>query len=77
MRSYHFPVKAIFIGCVGRPVTDRGFDGRTHIERVSKTVVVSKLTAHPKFTYDVLVNLQIKGGSWQDLHYEGIIVDKM
>ena len=73
--SRSFPVKAMFMEVVDRPVKDIFFDGRIHIKWVSKTVVVRSLTAHQNFSYDVLVNQRIKNGEWRNLHSEGLIVD--
>ena len=47
--SRRFPIKAMFMGVVGRPIPARQFDGRVHMERVSEMKVVQKLTAHKKF----------------------------
>jgi len=63
------------MGVVGRPIKDRGFDGRIHMERVSKTVKVKKMTAHQIFCDDVIINQQIKQRSWRDLDYEGCTVE--
>ena len=65
------------MGVVGRPVPSKNFDGRIHLERVSKSVKVKKLTCHQNFTDDVIVNIQIKEGHWRDLHSEGATVDEM
>ena len=77
VRSRHFPVKAMFMGVVGRPINEKNFDGKIHLERVSKTVEVTKLTAHQNFCDDVVVNCQIKQGGWRDLHVEGMSLDEM
>ena len=62
VRSRRFPVKAMFMGVVGRPVPSKNFDGLIHLEQVSKSVKVKKLTCHQNFTDNVIVNIQIKQG---------------
>ena len=75
--SRRFPVKAMFMGVVGRPIKTKNFDGRIHLERVSKTVVVSRLTSHQNFCEDVQINEQVKRGGWRDLHVEGMTLHGM
>ena len=70
--SRRFPVKAMFMGVVGRPIKTKNFDGRIHLEGVSKTVAVSRLTSHQNFCEDVQINEQVKRGGWRDLHVEGM-----
>ncbi len=65
------------MGVVGRPNKERKFDGRIHMERVSKTQEVKKMTSHQSFCDDVIINQQIKRGSWRDLHCEGCTVEEM
>jgi hypothetical protein len=77
VRSRRFPVNSMFMTVVGRPVKEKKFDGRTHLEQVSKQVEVKKLTSHQNFTDDVSINLQIKEGAWRDLYSDGVTVDEL
>ena len=77
VRSRRFPVKAMFMGVVGRPDECKKFDGRIHLERISKRVEVKKLTSHQSFCDDVMINMQIKQGDWRNLHSVGATVDEM
>ena len=63
------------MGVVGRPIKERNFDGRIHMERVSKIVEVKKMTSHQNICDDVIVNAQIKDGAWENLHYDGMTLD--
>ena len=65
--SRRFPVKAMFMGVVGNPIPERGFDGRIFLERISKDEVVTKKMSHQRFSDDRLVNHQIKTGDWRSL----------
>ena len=71
------PKLAMIMGVVCRPIESKNFDGRIHLERVSKTIEVRKLTGHQKFWDDVRVNQQIKEGSWKDLHVPGMSLDEI
>ena len=39
--SRRFPVKAMFMGVVGRPVPSKAFDGRIHLERLTVPDLIS------------------------------------
>ena len=67
----------MFMGWVGKPDKSKDVDKRIHLERVSKTVEVKKLTTHQIFCKDVIVNQQIKQGDWMHLHCECATVDHM
>ena len=67
MRSHRFPIKFIFMGVVVRPRSDKIFDGRILLERVSKTHIIRKNTAHQYFSDDVIINSEIKAGKWKYL----------
>ena len=62
VQSWRFPVKAMFMGVVGRPDKYRNVDGRIHLERVSKCVEVKKLTSHQNFSDNIIINSEIKRG---------------
>ena len=47
------------------------------MECVSKTQEVKKIIVHQKFYDDIIINQQIKQGSWRDLHCEGCTVEEM
>ena len=44
MLSRRFPVKRMFMAVVGRPLPHRNFDGKIHLERLSKTCRISTRT---------------------------------
>ena len=67
MLSRRFPVKTMFMAVVGRPLAHRNFDGKIHLERVSKTRKIGTRTSHHNFSDDVIVNDEIKSGSWKYL----------
>ena len=50
VRSRRFPIKAMYMGVVGRPIPEKNFDGRVHLERVSQTKTVQKMMAHQNFS---------------------------
>ena len=52
MLSRRFPIKAMFMGVVGRPIPHRNFNGKIFLERVSERIPVSKITSHQNFTDD-------------------------
>lgn len=68
MRNRRYPVKAMFMGVVGRPRPDlqSKFDGRIHLERISETVQVKTETCHQNFSDDVHINSLLKSGKWKD-----------
>ena len=67
MLSRRFPIKAMFMGVVGRPIPHRNFDGKIFLERVSERIPVSKITSHKNFSDDVIINQGIKNGEWRSL----------
>ena len=67
MLSRRFPIKAMFMGVVGRPIPHRNFNGKIFLERVSERIPVSKITSHQNFTDDVIINQAIKNGEWRSL----------
>ena len=67
MLSRRFPVKTMFMAVVGRPIPHRNFDGKIHIERVSKSRILTSATAHTNFTHDAISNGAIKQGDWKGL----------
>ena len=72
--SQRFSVKAMFLGMVGQPLSEREFDGWIFLERVNAKKMVRKLTAHQNFTNDRVLNSQLKGGAWRNLHSEGMTI---
>ena len=60
-------MKTMFMAVVGRPLTYRGFNGKMHMEQVSKTKYISKCTAHTNFSDDAVVNVDIKAMEWKGL----------
>ena len=62
-----FPVKTMFMAVVGHPLAHRNFDGKIHLERVSKTRLITTRTSHHNFSDDVIINDEIKSCSWKDL----------
>merc|ERR1712238_585958 len=53
MRSRRYPVKCMFLGCVANPSPQHGFDGRIHLERISKQKPTGQMTHHSRFSEDV------------------------
>jgi len=73
MRSRRYPIKTMFMGCVGRPRKDKNFDGKIFLERISETSLVTeqtRKTANQNFSDDVLVNSEIKNGAWRQYFVE-------
>lgn len=62
-------VHAMFLGVINRPILHTWFDGKVLLERVSKEVEVTKLTAHHYFSNDVLIITKIKNSEWIQLFY--------
>ena len=75
--SRRFPIKSMFLGCIGRPRPDKGFDGKILLERISETTVVTKMTANQNFSDDVLINSEIKQGKWKDLYVDGMPIGEL
>ena len=67
MLSRRFPVKTMIMGVVGRPIPHRNFDGRIHLERISKTKYLSTCTANRDFSHDIGVNEALKTGEWRSI----------
>ena len=64
--SRRFPVTFIFLGVVSRPIPQRNFDGRIHLERIRSQETMKKLTATQNLSDDVPIKQAIKkenGGS--------------
>ena len=59
----------------GRPVPHRQFDGKIHIERVSKKRFIQKCTAHTNFCDDALLNSEIVSGKWKHLVSEDLHIN--
>ena len=64
--SCRFLVKEMLMGVVGRSVPENGFDRRIHLERVSITKEVIKLTAHTSFSDNMLGNTDLPINLTQD-----------
>ena len=67
MLSRRFPVKSMFMGVVGRPLPHRNFNGKIHLERVSKKRDIQKYTRHTNFCDDALLNSEIVSSEWKKL----------
>ena len=67
MLSRRFPIKTMFMAVVARPIPHRCFDGKVHIERVSKTRILTTATSHCNFTDDALNNDALKKGEWREI----------
>ena len=55
IRSHRFPVKAMFMGVVARPVANKNFDGKILLERVSKEEVLQRRSTNQNFSPDIIV----------------------
>ena len=62
-----FPVKTMLMAIGGRLLAHRNFDGKIHLERVSKSRLITTRTSHHNFSDDVIVNDKIKSDSWKDI----------
>ena len=58
----------MFLSVIGRPRKDKGFNGKVLLERVSKTVMITKMTSHQKNSDDILINSEIKNIMWRNLY---------
>ena len=67
MLSRRYPIKTMFLVVMGRPILHRNFNGKIHLERVAKTKYVNTRTSHSNFSFDAVINLEIKSGGWRDL----------
>ena len=56
MRSRRFPVKTMFMGVVGRPREDKGFNGKIYLKRVSEEVSLQKRATNQNFSPDRNIN---------------------
>ena len=62
VRSRRYPVKSMFMGVVGRPNPAKNVNGKIHMERVSETKEVKKLTTNTQFCDNYSLNNLIKEG---------------
>jgi hypothetical protein len=60
MWSRRHPVKVM--GAVGRPNKKDGFNGKIHMERVSRMKKPSKSSANHRFSDDAIVRHELKAG---------------
>ena len=67
MLSRRYPIKTMFLGVVCRPIPHRNFNGKIHLEHVAKNKFVTTRTAHTYFSFDAVINSEIKSGAWRDL----------
>ena len=58
--SRRFPVEAMSMGVVRRPILHRNFDRKILMERVSRTKYLQTAISHHNFSCDALVNSAIK-----------------
>ena len=66
MRSRRYSVKCMFLRCVANPRPEKNFDGRIHLERISKQKKTRQMTHHLCFSEDVNINNQMKNGEWRN-----------
>jgi len=71
MRNRRYPVKCMFSGVVGNPILEKQFDGRIHLERVSKSTLAAKKSVNQRFSDDRDINNALKDGAWRDILPEG------
>lgn len=78
VRNRRYPVKVMFLGIVINPNDDHNFDGRIHLERVSKSKRANKTLHHQRFSFDINVNTEIKNDGWRDVitKDQGITIDE-
>ena len=58
----------MFLSVIGRPRKDKEFNEKVLLERVSKTVMITKMTSHQKNSDDILINSEIKNIMWRNLY---------
>ena len=69
MRSRRFPTKVMYLGVVAPPNTEKNFDGKIFLKRVSKNNVTKRVSYNQHFHDNFLINHEIKNGAWKDLCY--------
>ena len=62
VRSRRFLIKGMFMRVCGRPIQNKNFDGKLHLEKVSKITVLKKMTTHQNFCNDWMLNNENKDG---------------
>ena len=62
----------MFLGVIGRPRPEHNFDGKIHLESISKKCKVTQQKANQSWSNDALVNSEMKEGSWNALYLEGM-----
>ena len=57
----------MFMGVVGRPREDKGFNGKIYLKRVSEEVSLQKRATNQNFSPDRNINSDLKNGVWRML----------
>ena len=61
-------MKSVFVDIVGYPRSDKNFDDRIFLEKISKTYTIKKITTNQRFSNDILINSDIKSRKWRVIY---------
>ena len=65
--SRQHPTKVMFMGVIGNPDQEHGFDGKIEIVRISEPYQVKKTSYRQTISFDRVVNQALKDGEWRGL----------
>jgi hypothetical protein len=60
-------LKTMFIGVVGNPNEEQGFNGKIFLERIAEEKILARATYRNNFSNDRDINNSIKAGEWRHL----------
>ena len=75
--SRRHPVKSMFMGVIGWPRPDMGFDGKIFLRRVSRPKQITRATVHRRFVDETGLNNELKNGAWRSLYSQGMTVGEL
>ena len=55
----------MYLGVVAQPVLEFGFDGKVHLERLSKEKSLQQTKQNQNFSDVIEINTQLKQGDWR------------
>jgi hypothetical protein len=61
----------MYMGVVGNPVLEKGYDGKVFLKRISENVKLKRKSYRHDFTDNRFINQEIKNGAWKTLVPEG------
>lgn len=77
VRSRRHPVKVMFLGVIACPHPEKEFDGKLHMERVSRLKTLARMSRQKSFSDDVLINEELKAGGWREYHTDGMTFEDL